>query len=146
MTKLPEIPADYKKFLESHDGETEYLFGETDGWRFYSADELMEVIRVDREEVKNIFKLTAYAQSARKFYGDETEDQDGEPYSFDRLAKGLAIGDNNGDVVFLDPNDAYSVWIWHHDGGDVERLADSFNAWLESAEPVESDSAEDDEG
>jgi hypothetical protein len=77
--------------------------------------------------------VEGFANSIREFQGDETEDQDGEPYSLDRLAAGLAIGDNNGDVVFLDPEDAYSVWIWHHDGSDVERLADSFDKCLETA-------------
>jgi len=76
--------------------------------------------------------------SIRKHIGDETEDQDGEPYSLDRLAAGLAMGDNNGDVVFLDPADDCSVWLWYHDGADVERLADSFEQWLEMATVSES--------
>lgn len=137
MPQLPKIPAAYQKFLDTHDGATEYIFDGIDGWRFYSAEELMEVISVDREKVKTIDQLTVFAKSARAFHGDETVDQNGEPYPFDRLATGLAIGDNNGDVVFLDPSDAHSVWIWHHDGGDVERLTDSFKTWLESAEPAE---------
>ncbi len=107
-----------------------------DGWRFFTQEELTEVIRIDREKVTNIHQLEAYANSIQKHVGDETEDQDGEPYTLDRLAAGLAIGVNNGDVVFLDPEDSYSVWVFHHDGADVERLADSFEAWLDAAEPM----------
>jgi hypothetical protein len=149
MNNLPELPAAYKTFLEQHDGETYYVFDDIDGWRFYTSDEITEVIRVNREKVMNIHQLKAFANSIREFHGDETEDQDGEPYPLDRLAAGLAIGDNNGDIVFLDPGDDYSVWLWHHDGADVERLADSFQQWLDMATPddeVDDETDDDEEG
>jgi hypothetical protein len=47
--------------------------------------------------------------------------------------------------VFLDPTDEYSVWIWYHDGSDVERLADSFEQWLEMATVSEDEDNEDDD-
>ena len=100
---------------------------------------------MNRDKVQAILQLSAYVSSIRKHIGDETEDQDGEPYSLDRLAAGLAIGDNNGDVVFLEPTDEYSVWIWYHDGSDVERLADSFEQWLEMATVSEDEDNEDDD-
>ncbi len=107
------------------------------------------MIRIDREKVLTIYQLKAYVNSIRAFQGDETEDQDGAPYSLDRLVAGLAIGENNGDVLFLDPENGYSVWIWHHDGSDVERLADSFDLWIEMATSDEGDgddvAVEDDE-
>ena len=47
---------------------------------------------------------------------------------------------------FWTPADAYSVWLFHHDGADVERLADTFQEWLERAEPDElGDDHEDEE-
>lgn len=137
MTKLPKLPVDYKKFLKTHEGETEYIFDAIDGWRMFTIEELTEVIRIDRIKVMNIHQLQAFAKLIQDHVGDETEDQDGEPYALERLAAGLAIGDNNGDVVFLDPEDSYSVWLFHHDGADVERLADTFQGWLERAEPDE---------
>ena len=57
----------------------------------------------------------------------------------------MAIGDNNGDVVFLDPTDEYTVWIWYHEGADVERLADSFERWLEMATLSEDGDDEDED-
>lgn len=145
MTKLPKLPADYEKFLKTHDGETEYIFDDIDGWRFFTTEELTEVIRIDRTKVMNIHQLQAYANSVGEYVGKETEDQDGEPYALEQLAAGLAIGDNNGDVVFLDPKDAYSVWLFHHDGTDVERLAVTFQEWLERADPDELDDDDEDE-
>ncbi|MFO1064077.1 MAG: hypothetical protein U0892_09455 [Pirellulales bacterium] len=61
------------------------------------------------------------------------------------MAAGLAIGDNNGDVLFLDPGDSFSIWLWHCDGADVERLADSFDEWLESAMPDDRSHEDDDD-
>ena len=39
----------------------------------------------------------------------------------------------------------YSVWIWYHDGADVERLADSFERWLEMATLSEDEDDEDED-
>jgi hypothetical protein len=139
MATLPKLPASYLAFLEQNHGEAYYVFNEIDGWRFYTPEELTEVIRINREKVLAIEQLSAYVNSIREHIGDETEDQDGEPFPLDRLAAGLAIGDNNGDIVFLDPADEYSVWLWYHDGADVERLADSFEQWLEMATVSEDD-------
>jgi hypothetical protein len=135
MTSLPDLPASYRNFLKQHDGETSYTIDDIHGWRFYKLEELTKLIRINREKVLTIHQLKAYVNAIREFHGDETEDQDGEPYALDRLAAGLAIGDNNGDVVFLDTEDGYSIWVWHHDGADVEKMADSFEQWLESATP-----------
>ena len=142
MTTLPKLPTAFQAFLEHHDGEAYYFFNDIDCWRFYTTEDLTKVIRVNRDKVLAIHQLSAFVSCIREHIGDETEDQNGEPYSLDRLAAGLAIGDNNGDVVFLDPADEYSVWLWHHDGDDVERLADSFEQWLEMATLCEDDEEE----
>lgn len=133
MSTLPSLPPAYQRFLQTHDGSTEFTFNDLDGWRLFSRDELVQVIRIGREQEMNIFQLRAFAKLAREFHGDETEDHEGEPYCFERLGAGLAIGDNNGDVLFLDPADANAVWVWYHDGADVERIADSFDEWLQLA-------------
>jgi hypothetical protein len=36
----------------------------------------------------------------------------------------------------LDPADEYTVWQFHHDGGDVERISKTFKAWLKQAEKM----------
>ena len=42
------------------------------------------------------------------------------------LATRYAIGEGNGDIVFLDQDD-WSVWIFYIDGCEVERIAHSFD-------------------
>jgi hypothetical protein len=62
------------------------------------------------------------------------EDQKGKPYPLERLRQAIAIGEgDSGDVLFLDPLDNFSVWIFHHDGGDVRRVAADFRTWLAKA-------------
>ena len=65
---------------------------------------------------------------------DATEDARGKPYPLDRVAAGVAIGESNsGDVLYLDPADGHSCWIYHHGGGDVEKVGKSFATWKRKA-------------
>ena len=63
-----------------------------------------------------------------------TTDADGNDFPFARLEAGLAIGAGDGDVLFLDPSDGYSVSCFYHDGGEVEQQGASFAEWLSSAQ------------
>jgi hypothetical protein len=47
-------------------------------------------------------------------------------FTLARLRKGVCVGAANGDPLFLDPSDKYSVWTYSQDTATVERLADSF--------------------
>jgi len=135
MSGLPPLPSDYLEFLKSHDGESSYTFGELDSWWLSTEEALLQTVNFDGQKRPAIYMLQSVVVSLKK-HGevDAVEDQDGEEFSLDRLAGGLAIGDNNGDVMFLDPSDGFSVWLYHHDGFDVERLAGSFSEWLGEAE------------
>lgn len=134
MAELPPLPKDYLAFLETHDGVHSYIFDDLNSWWLDQKTELLKVINVDRRKVESIYQLKSFAKAVQKqIDDDEIEDENGEPFSLARLAQGLAIGNNNGDILFLDPTDQYSAWIYHHDGFDVERLAGSFAEWLANA-------------
>jgi hypothetical protein len=46
-------------------------------------------------------------------------------FTLDRLARGFCVGDDeNGDPLFVDP-DAGAVYVYYHDGMDVELVAGS---------------------
>lgn len=47
-------------------------------------------------------------------------------FTLARLRKGVTIGAANGDPLFLDPTEKYSVWTYSQDTATVQRLADSF--------------------
>jgi hypothetical protein len=41
----------------------------------------------------------------------------------------VCVGASNGDPLFLDPADKYSVWTYSQDTATVQRLADGFAAF-----------------
>ena len=53
-----------------------------------------------------------------------------EKFTLARLRKGVCVGAGNGDPLFLDPTDKYSVWTYSQDTSTVEKLANTFAAFL----------------
>jgi len=130
MLELPSLPDDYLRFLETHDGSKSFTFDERNSWWLFTKDDLLEAVKIDRRKTVAISQLRCFTESLKDLGADALEDQDENPFALDRLSNGLAIGINNGDVLFLDPSDDFSVWVYYLDGSDVERLADSFSDWL----------------
>jgi len=50
-------------------------------------------------------------------------------FTLARLRRGVCVGASNGDPLFLDPADKYSVWTYSQDTATVQRLADGFAAF-----------------
>jgi hypothetical protein len=135
MSSLPELPAAYTTFLETHSGTQTYEYDDVDGWWLATSAKLLEDVNIDGKKHPYIHQLRGYTATLRDvFPGDATTDDNGEEYAFDRLEAGLAIGEQNGDTLFLDPSDEFSVWCFRHDGGYVEQLEKSFAKWLSNAE------------
>jgi len=130
MLELPSLPDDYLRFLETHDGSKSFTVDERDSWWLFTKDGLLKAVKIDRRKTVAISQLRCFTESLKDLGADALEDQDENPFALDRLSNGLAIGINNGDVLFLDPSDDFSVWVYYLDGSDVERLADSFSDWL----------------
>lgn len=124
------LPDDYAAFLETHSSRQQYEFDDQN-WSLLTSRELREFVDIDEATYLAVGQLEGYADTMRQAMGeDATFDAKGKPYPFTRLASGIAIGTNeSGDVLYLDPEDGYSVWIFSHDGGDVERVAKTFTTW-----------------
>lgn len=45
----------------------------------------------------------------------------------------VAVAEDEGDLLFMDASDGFSVWIYMHDSGESKRLEDGFEAWLANA-------------
>lgn len=125
------LPKEYEEFLKSQIAGVEYVHNENP-WRLATADQLLETVTAEKRKCLYIRRLEGLAKILTEFFdGDSTVDNKGLAYAFSRLAVGLAIGDDDcGDILYLDPSDQHSVWAFHHDGGDVEKLGRSFKAWL----------------
>ncbi len=124
-----KLPADYRKFLLQHRGDR--LKAGRTLWDLTPAAGLLEKTDIDGRNYPAIGVLKGYAAAMKDACEDgQTCDAKGKPYPLSRLAAGLAIGmSDDGDVLYLDPAAKHAVWIFHHDGGDVEQAAPSFAAW-----------------
>ena len=58
-----------------------------------------------------------------------------EKFTVARLRRGVCVGASNGDPLFLDPSDQYSVWTYSQDTGTVQRLANDFAAFVKPRPP-----------
>jgi len=140
---LTDTPPEYLDFLQTHDGHQRYTHRSIRGkaWRLASCVpshhcNLFESINVDGNagEFHEILRLYSIglAEVAKK--GDPRLDQSIHKFGIERLASGFAIGEENADVLFVDPSRGHSIWCFHHDG-EVEQLSDSFQSWLKQAKP-----------
>ncbi|RBL89763.1 SMI1/KNR4 family protein [Chitinophaga flava] len=48
----------------------------------------------------------------------------------DHLNSFISIAEDNGDILYLDAKDNFSVWIYMHDSGESKYLELSFDAWI----------------
>ena len=116
---------DYFPWLSSL-GVPYYVVYRDHEWELFNEQKLNEEINIDGLITPRWKQLESFAQTYSEVTGeDETVDQFGNAFSLERLKKGITIGDDNGDPLFIDPKDSNSVWCYHHDGGDVEKLCNS---------------------
>ena len=48
-----------------------------------------------------------------------------------RVENSFVFAEENGDYLYLDPEDKNSIWIYYHDGGFKKKVANSFKEVLE---------------
>ena len=125
-----KLPNEYLNFLSTHSGSQPYEYDHVTWW-IATSNELHEQVNIDGKDFPFINQLRGYVSTLKGFFGEDF--MPNENYSLSRLEEGIAIADGNGDVLFLDPKDNFSVWHFYHDGGDVERVSSSFSQWLEMA-------------
>lgn len=140
---LHPLPSAYLEFLVSYDGKQKYTHRSLRGkaWRMASAHPDHSLVS---DATVNIDGRTGSFRDILSLYSQTLAEVSREPsvpicpaiheFGLDRLAQGVAIGEENGDILFLDPSDGHSVWCYWHEG-DIQRLADFFTAWYEKAKP-----------
>jgi hypothetical protein len=128
------LPADYLKWLDGL-GRNSYVLFDDREWELAGRKELTKTVNVDGRKAAYVEQTKLYAKSLAEATGETaTIDDEGNEFRFSRLAKCLAIGCDNEDVLCLDPSDKYSVWCFHAgDGGDMEKIAGSLSVWLRKA-------------
>jgi len=123
------LPETYVRWLDEV-GNTSPVkrFGRS--WRIYSRAQLVEAVDIDHNTTPAWQQLQSYAKMYRSLSGEEDGcllDQNEHSFPFKRLEQCVVIGECNGDPLFVDPSDGYSVWCLYHDGADIEELADALD-------------------
>ncbi|WP_353961557.1 SMI1/KNR4 family protein [Pleionea litopenaei] len=106
-------------------------------WNISRRNELEEEIRIDRESVPSWQQLKAYSAMYKEInQQNATCDQDGNQFELSRLSDCIVIGEDNGEPLFCDPSDSYSIWCYYPDGGDVKYLSSSLDVFIAKAELI----------
>ena len=137
------LPQGYLNLLSSLNEADEYFFNEDSEdtsdfegrcWCFLNEDGLTE--EIDMKGVGQSFahkQRELYIKCFSEFSNDQYVTSPKGRISLERVINGFVIAEDNGDLLYLDQLDDFSVWIFHHDGCDVMKVADSIENWLSRA-------------
>ncbi len=81
-----------------------------------------------------IHALKMFLKSAEEYLeGSVIQCVNGENFSIDRLSRGNAIGEDNGNLLFLDV-ETQAVFAFYHDGFYISKISNSFSDLLRLAD------------
>ncbi|WP_417385818.1 hypothetical protein [Gimesia sp.] len=130
-----DLPHNYLLWLDSLEEDAYVEFDERE-WEIASREELRELLEIDDYEVAYIDQANLYVKLIQDITGDAyTMDDEGNRVPFSLIGTWLTIGYDNEDLLCVDPADNFAVWgFYPSEGGDVEKLADSLDDFLEGLE------------
>ncbi len=132
---MKQTPHDYQSFIQEHTESELYLYPRTDHkgiclrtWHIFASpkkfSEYMDIketfnkfinIRVDIGKELTIPSSLGFVHAKR-------------------LINGFLIGKSQNDYLYIDPYDNNSVWIFFEKCYGVQRVANSFQEWLNDSE------------
>jgi hypothetical protein len=137
------LPQEYLKLLTSLHEADEYCFNEYpeedpdfEGrcWCFLNEDDLIEEIDMRGVGKSAVHKqLELYIKCFSEFSDSQFLTSPDGQIPIQRVLNGFVVAEDNGDLLYLDPLDDFSVWIFHHDGSDVMKVTGSIGEWLSRA-------------
>ncbi|GHS89191.1 hypothetical protein FACS189487_08950 [Campylobacterota bacterium] len=112
-----EIPQNYLEYLTSENFNAEIsIFSDEANFRLYDLEKLCEKINVDKNSVLRVRELKGYANSLKKMWRNDN-------FSLSEFADSLTIGYENERILFIDSRDNNTLWIFHPDGADIEKVS-----------------------
>jgi hypothetical protein len=132
------LPAPYERFLKSRTAKHDVTTPDGRAWQLGTPEDLAETsysltetaaakplpfVRCTRSFAdllkagQNVNAVPVVGEAKKKF-------------TLARLRKGVCVGASDGDPLFLDPSDKYSVWTYSQDGQNVAKVAESFSAFI----------------
>jgi hypothetical protein len=99
------------------------IFSSNEDFKLYNLEELCEKINIDGKNYLTVNQLKGFARTLKEII-DETLKKEGEmSLTLTQLSNCLTIGCDNTRILFIDIRDNNSLWIFHQDGGDIERVS-----------------------
>ena len=104
-------------------------------WRTFSLRELFQIVEL-RSVQGCRFCLaqmmgTLYAEKRGR---PEIEDTGGGKHPVEHLARTMTFAEGAGDLLYLNADDEFSVWVFYADAGFIEKQAPSLWEWIKSCE------------
>ncbi|MDZ5634672.1 hypothetical protein [Janthinobacterium sp. GMG1] len=119
-SKEVALPQAYLAHLRSGKSRPDVaIFTDEDPFTLYSLDALCQDVEVDGIRYLAVRQLAGFAQTLAQAAG--TGSKQAAPFSLAELADCLSIGEENTRILFIDSRDNEALWIYHCDGGDVEK-------------------------
>jgi tricorn protease-like protein len=114
------LPQNYQQFLVGKENLEFSIFEEEANFKIYNLAELSETISIDGKSYATIHQIQGFVASLQEILGEDVEIS--EDLSFSKMFNFLCIGEENGRLLLLDDRDKNTLWIFHPDGGDVEKM------------------------
>ena len=123
------VPIELKIFHATGGSLLRFQWDQTE-WSFPDPAKLVEPIQVRGKTLPYFQQLRAYEPSVST---NLVAIEGGGTMALARFCAGWAIADSHGDILFLDPNSDFSVWILYHDGLTIRKAASSLLEWVGQA-------------
>lgn len=137
-----QLPNAYKKLVAQIDDFRYVSFNEfplehenDEGvpWFFWGEARLFVLVHMEGARSRPAWQqLASFAEIDRNHRGRKAIPcGDGRTRAFAHLETSVAMAEDNGDILYLDVLDGFSVWVYLHASGEVKKIAESFGQWLE---------------
>jgi len=116
------LPKGYFDFLLNNKNAKIRVSKNRDEFNLFTAEELFTTISVDKKEYLIVYKLQGFLKTLLEV-GVELKEKE-----VLLLENSLSIGDENGDILFIDKRlDNSNLYIFYPDGGDTKKTKTFFN-------------------
>ncbi|MFP3592455.1 hypothetical protein SB689_10880 [Chryseobacterium sp. SIMBA_038] len=117
-----EIPLSYFEYLISDKFEPQIsIFPNEEDFILFNLNQLCEKINIEGKSYLTINQLKGFTDILMEFVDENF--QQNQDLSYEELGNCLTIGSENTRILFVDNRDQNSLWIFHPDGGDIEKIA-----------------------
>ena len=136
---IKNLPQQYIDFIKPIQESVLIEYDEFE-YRLFSLSELLKPIDINN----NVSSYWQQWSSWIKMYEELSEGEEStlltdedEEVPFHVLIQCIVIGEDNGDIIYIDPNRNNSIWKQYHDGADLELIENELELFLTNLKIIE---------